>query len=164
MKLEIEQNGTRKPLVVENDGSGYTFLYGSSMGEADVLEVERGVYSVLLGGRSFEARVTSEGNEYDVQIGEHRFILRLHDPREARDGTRLGAGPGPKDVCAPMPGKVIKLLVCQGDQVDLEQGLVVVEAMKMENEMKAPKSGRVVNLAVKEGDTVAAGQVLATLE
>jgi biotin carboxyl carrier protein len=164
MKLEIECNGKRKPLVVSSDGSRFDYLYESRLGEADVIEVQRGIYSILLGGRSFEARVVPDGNKYDVQIGRHRFQLSLHDPREPYDGTKLGAGPGPKEVAAPMPGKVVKVLVTEGESVELDQGVVVVEAMKMENEMKAPKAGRVVHVLVKEGEAVAAGQVLATLE
>ena len=63
-----------------------------------------------------------------------------------------------------MPGKVVRVLVAQGEQVEADQGMVVVEAMKMQNELKAGRSGRVTMLAAEEGATVAAGQVLAVIE
>ena len=71
---------------------------------------------------------------------------------------------GRQNVTAPMPGKVVRLLVADGDSVQAGQGIAVVEAMKMQNEMKAPRSGRVAALAVHEGDTVGAGAVLAVIE
>ena len=95
MKLEVEYNGKRKPPVVTSDGSRFNHLYESRLGEADVIQVQRGIYSVLLGGRSPEAHVLPDGNKYDVQIGLRRFQLSLHDPREAYDGTRVWRGPWP---------------------------------------------------------------------
>jgi biotin carboxyl carrier protein len=63
-----------------------------------------------------------------------------------------------------MPGKVVRVLAAVGDSVEAGQGILVVEAMKMQNELKAPRAGRVVSVSAKEGDTVAAGEVMAEVE
>jgi biotin carboxyl carrier protein len=81
--------------------------------------------------------------------------------------TRSGRGrigEGLQSVSAPMPGKVVRVLVTEGQSVAAGQGIAVVEAMKMQNEMKAPKSGRVIQLKVREGETVGTGEVLALIE
>jgi len=131
---------------------------------AEIVAVEPGVYSVLLEGRSYEARVEESNGSVIVFIDGHRFEVEIRDPRRrSRHGGPPG-GEGRLNVAAPMPGKVVRLLVAEGDSVTAGQGLLVVEAMKMQNEMKAPKAGRVVTLAARQGATVAAGEVLAVIE
>jgi biotin carboxyl carrier protein len=131
---------------------------------AQIVCVEPGVYSVLLDGRSYEARVEESDGCTIVFIDGHRFEIEIRDPRRRfRHAGRLGAE-GRLNVAAPMPGKIVRLLVAEGDPVEAGQGLLVVEAMKMQNEMKAPKAGRVVTLAARQGATVAAGEVLAAIE
>ncbi len=129
-----------------------------------IAEIEPGLYSVLDGTRSIEARVRRNDAGYVVEIDGRVLEVELEDPRELRKGVRHHAREGRVDVKAPMPGKVVRVLVAVGDTVEEGQGLMVVEAMKMQNEMKAPKDGKVVALAGKEGASVAAGQVLVTLE
>jgi biotin carboxyl carrier protein len=131
---------------------------------AQIVVVEPGVYSVLLDGRSYEARVEQSDGFVIVFIDGHRFEVETRDPRRwSRQAGRAGVA-GRSSVMAPMPGKIVRLLVAEGDTVAAGQGLLVVEAMKMQNEMKAPHAGRVVTLAAREGATVAAGQVLAVIE
>jgi biotin carboxyl carrier protein len=131
---------------------------------AQIVTVEPGVYSVLLDGRSYEARVEDGNGCVVVFIDGHRFEVEIRDPRRwTRQSGRAGAE-GRLNVTAPMPGKIVRLLVAEGDEVEAGQGLLVVEAMKMQNEMKAPKAGRVVALTAREGATVAAGDVLAAIE
>ncbi|HWE49048.1 MAG TPA: biotin/lipoyl-containing protein [Bryobacteraceae bacterium] len=128
--------------------------------EATAVEVEPGVYSVLSEGASWEVRVTGE----EITIGDHRLRFEVEDPRQWR---RTGAGAethGRASILAPMPGKIVRILVKAGDDVVAGQGIVVVEAMKMQNEMKAPKDGRVTAIQVKENDSVTAGAVLAIVE
>ena len=133
-------------------------------GGAEIVAVEPGVYSVLKDGRSYEARVEQSGSEVIVFIGGHRFEMEIRDPRRwSRQPARQGVE-GRMQIAAPMPGRIVRLLVAQGDSVAAGQGLLVMEAMKMQNEMKSPKAGRVVSLTASEGDTVAAGQVLAAIE
>jgi biotin carboxyl carrier protein len=126
--------------------------------------VEPGVYSVLVDGRSYEARVEESDSCVVVFIDGHRFEVEIRDPRRwSRPSAKLGVE-GRLNVTAPMPGKIVRLLVAEGDTVESGQGLLVMEAMKMQNEMKAPKAGRVVSISAREGATVAAGDVLAAIE
>jgi biotin carboxyl carrier protein len=129
-----------------------------------IVAVEPGVYSVLMNGRSYEARVEQSDGCLIVVIDGHRFEVEIRDPRRwSRHTTKPGIE-GRLNVTAAMPGKIVRLLVAEGDTVAAGQGLLVVEAMKMQNEMKAPKAGCVVSLTAREGATVAAGDVLAAIE
>jgi biotin carboxyl carrier protein len=129
-----------------------------------IVAVEPGVYSVLMNGRSYEARVEQSDGCLIVLIDGHRFEVEIRDPRRwSRHTTKPGIE-GRLHVTAAMPGKIVRLLVAEGDTVAAGQGLLVVEAMKMQNEMKAPKAGCVVSLTAREGATVAAGDVLAAIE
>ncbi|HLY18398.1 MAG TPA: biotin/lipoyl-containing protein [Bryobacteraceae bacterium] len=133
-------------------------------GGAQIVAVEPGVYSVLLDGRSYEARVEQSADCVIVFIDGHRFEVKINDPRRwSRSAGKPGIE-GRSNVVANMPGKIVRLLVAEGDTVEAAQGLLVVEAMKMQNEMKAPKAGRIVALPAREGETVAAGEVLAVIE
>jgi biotin carboxyl carrier protein len=131
--------------------------------QADVEMPEPGVYSVLIGGRAYEARVEETATALVVVIDGRRFEIDVRDPRRfTRKGRGAGAD-GVQTVAAPMPGKIVRVLVAAGDEVTAGQGLLVVEAMKMQNEMKAPRAGTVLSLSATEGVTVTAGQVLATI-
>jgi biotin carboxyl carrier protein len=125
-------------------------------------EVEPAVYSVLRNGRSYEARIAPAANGWTVEIAGRRYAVEVGNPRNAKHGR--GAAGGRRNLTAPMPGKVVRVLVKTGDAVEAGQGVVVVEAMKMQNEMKAAHAGRVVEVRVKDGDTVAAGDILVALE
>lgn len=160
MNFAIRIDGRPLPLRLEGEGDGW-LVNGQS---ASVLEVEPGIYSVLLAGGSFEARVERGEDGWIVHLGGRRFVLEVSDPR--RLGRKSGAlhREGRQKLAAPMPGKVVRVLVGEGEQVEAGQGLIVVEAMKMQNEVKAPQPGRVVSLAAREGAAVAAGEVLAIIE
>jgi biotin carboxyl carrier protein len=126
----------------------------------DILEVEPGVFSVIRDGRSYEARVTPEG----IQIEGRRIAVELHDPRAYRRQSGAAASGGRQNIAASMPGKIVRVLVAEGDEVQPGQGLIVVEAMKMQNEVKAAKAGRVTKVHVADGATVSAGQPLIAIE
>jgi biotin carboxyl carrier protein len=129
---------------------------------ADVEVPEPCVYSVLLEGHSYEARVEETANGLVVVIDGRRFEIEVRDPRRfSRKGA--GAADGVQTIVAPMPGKIVRVLVAVGDEVMPGQGLLVVEAMKMQNEMKAARAGKVLSLAAREGSTVSAGEALATI-
>src|SRR5262249_13951499 len=126
---------------------------------ADVRKVEPGVYSVLLDGRSYHVRVDG----MHVSVAGRQFRVERIDPRRwSREQSGLRAE-GVEVIAASMPGKIVRVLVAAGDQVEAGQGLVVVEAMKMQNEMKAARAGRVASLPAVPGATVNAGEVLAIL-
>jgi biotin carboxyl carrier protein len=129
-----------------------------------VSEVEPGVYSVLLGGDSFEVRFLAAPDGWTAEIGGRRFPVQVRDPRDAGSRSKTALGSGRQNIAAPMPGKVVRVLVKEGDHVEAGQGLVVVEAMKMQNEMKASRPGRVIRLNARPGKTIAAGETLVVLE
>lgn len=129
-----------------------------------VRQVEPGVYSVLLDGVSYEIRIQQSSERLTAAAAGRRFAVEVRDPRDATRGSSASIGSGRQSVTAPMPGRVVRLLVAKDDMVETSQGLVVVEAMKMQNELKAARPGRVIDIRAREGDTVAAGDVLLVLE
>jgi biotin carboxyl carrier protein len=118
------------------------------------------VYSVLVDGRSYEVRVDGA----NISVSQRTFRVELVDPRRWKRDRNHRQTEGVQNIAATMPGKVVRVLVSPGDQVEAGQGLIVVEAMKMQNEMKAVRAGRVVTLAAVAGATVNAGEILATIE
>lgn len=135
---------------------------------ANWVRVAPGRYSILLEGRSYEARVTlapgaDTAREFAVRVGGENYRVELHDPRAWQRRSGGPGSDGPQDINAPMPGKVIKLLVAQGDEVKEDQGLLVMEAMKMQNELRAPRAGRVEKIYVREGEGVETGAKLVRL-
>jgi biotin carboxyl carrier protein len=142
---------------------GRTFEIDSE-GLSSVRQVEPGVYSVLLDGVSYEIRAIQTPQGLSVEAGGRRFKVEVRDPRDASPGSRGAIATGRQNVAAPMPGKVVRVLVEVGESVEAGQGLVVVEAMKMQNEMKASHPGRVVEIRAQAGATVGAGDTLVVLE
>jgi biotin carboxyl carrier protein len=128
--------------------------------DADIVEVEPGVYSVIDGMTSWEVRVA--GNE--ITINGHRFLFEIDDPRQWKRSRHAADTQCRVSIAAAMPGKIVRVLVAVGDEVAAGQGIIVVEAMKMQNELKAPRDGRVTAIDVKENDSVNAGAVLAVIE
>jgi biotin carboxyl carrier protein len=165
MNLTIEFDGAAWPLELARDGEEWRFrLRGSETRCARVRLAEPAVYSVLLDGRSYDVYVEEAADGLVVVIGGHRFEIGVRDPRKLSH-KRGGPGhEGRQNVTAPMPGKVVRVLVAAGDEVAAGQGLLVVEAMKMQNELKAARPGRVETISVREGATVSAGEVLAVIE
>jgi biotin carboxyl carrier protein len=134
--------------------------------DASVAEVAPNTFSVLLNGESHQIRVAPRADgTLTMHTGLAEYHAEVTDPRVWR-GRRHGTleVEGRQQVTAPMPGKVIRLLVNEGDSVEAGQGLLVVEAMKMQNEIRSPKSGKVEKLLAKEGLAVNAGDVLAWVE
>lgn len=119
-------------------------------------------------GKVFNCRVEgkhSSGEPAEVFVGTRRYALTVTDPKRLRSaGVVGGHADGAARIIAPMPGKVVRILVEQGAQVNAGAGVIVVEAMKMQNEMKAPKAGVVSSLNVPVGTTVNGGDVLAVIE
>jgi biotin carboxyl carrier protein len=141
----------------------------------DAVFVQNGILSLLLEGKSYEIKrenIASEntrseinGSDVNVVVGHTRFAAAVRDPRSFRSRQRAGASEqGLKKITAPMPGKVVRILAAVGTQVEAGQSVIVIEAMKMQNELKAPKSGAVKKINVVEGAAVEAGQSLAEIE
>jgi multidrug efflux pump subunit AcrA (membrane-fusion protein) len=140
---------------------------GLALDGVSVLRVQDGIYSVLAGGRSYEVKIipgpAGQGGWF-VDVSGHHLPVALIDPRDARHPGAGLAGDGRQNIGAPMPGKVVRVLVEEGQMVAAGEGLVVVEAMKMQNEMKSPRAGRVCSVTAKAGQTVEAGEVLVAVE
>ncbi len=166
MKLALTFHGGPEDLIeILSPAPDCRFRLGEGPERAAQVETpEPGVYSVLMDGRSYEARVEEHAGGLVVVIEGYRFEIDVRDPRRFRRAPGTSGASGMQTVSAPMPGKVVRVLAAVGDTVDAGQGLLVVEAMKMQNEMKSPRAGKVASISVKEGATVAAGEVLATIE
>lgn len=148
---EVEVNVTRTDghFTVEIDGTPHA---------VDARKLEGDFYSLIVDGRSYEISVDWNGTSYFVRHGASEQVVRLADPgRKARE---MRAGEGPAKVVSVMPGKVVRLLVSEGDAVEANQGVAVIEAMKMENEIAAPKQGKVLSIDVQPGSNVDAGVTL----
>ena len=131
----------------------------------DAHQVQDSVWSILYGTESFEVDVQGRDDEYEVLIGGdcYKFSL-MNEQRKAliRAGGKGAAGKAL--VTSPMPGKVLKLLVAEGEEVQTDQGVIVVEAMKMENELKSAIAGKVKEIFVEEGQVVESGAKLLLVE
>lgn len=164
MKYEVEIQGREVSVQIEHRDGRVAARTGSRSYDLEVVSPEPGVYTFFAGDQVYEAGVSAlEGGSLRVEIGGHLFTTRIIDRRRRRAATEHGIE-GRQNLIAPMPGKVVRVLLSPGEDVALGQGVVVVEAMKMQNEIKSPKSGRVIEVRVAEGATVNANQVLAVVE
>ena len=157
-------------LARENADGVRRFRIGSQSAEAHCAEITPGVYSLLMEGRSYEASISKRPGDapglagpYVVVVGLRRYLVELRDPRQwRRRGSSLEAE-GPQEIVAPMPGKIVKILVTEGQEVKRDQGLLVIEAMKMQNELRAPRAGHVERVYMAEGRGVESGARLVLL-
>ncbi len=168
MKLGIELDGKPHTVELSRVGERLRCVLDGKPVDADAAEVAPGVYSILTEGKSLEVRVEPRpeagASGLRVNVGDREFAAAVLDPREwKRHRGAAAEAEGRQQVLAPMPGKIVRLLVATGDVVEAKQGLVVVEAMKMQNEIRSPKSGKVERLLVIEGQAVNAGEVLAII-
>jgi biotin carboxyl carrier protein len=162
-----EKKGSSARIGLRETGEGqYEVTLDGVTVHVDAVSSGRTIYSVIEDGQQFEAMVDEKGaHGFDVLVGGRIFHLEAIDER-----TRLLAGhaasvvSGPQTVEAEMPGKVSKLNLAPGAPVSEGQGVLVVEAMKMENEIPSPIDGVIREIAVSEGDTVEAGTVLFTVD
>ncbi len=166
MKFEIQLTGpsgkTLRTVELERSADRWEISLDGKPVDADAVEIAPNTLSLILDGQSYEVRITHLANGVlELQTGLQEFSAEVVDPRAWR-GRRHGAleVEGRQQVTAPMPGKVIRILVQAGDKVEAGQGLFVVEAMKMQNEIRSPKGGTVERLHVKEGQPVNAGEAL----
>lgn len=160
--VEIDGKKLRVDLPVgAGDGGAVDCLVDCRAMAVDVCLLQPGVMSLIVNGRQYRCVLDGDG----VAIDGRRYGFVVDDPRSLQGRRGAGAGTeGPRPVKAPMPGRVVRLLVSAGDDVAEGQAVVVIEAMKMQNELKSPKGGRVIRVAVAVGDTVGAGDVLAVVE
>lgn len=173
MKLIAEVAGHQHELTLERDAAEPTRVYATVDGrsyEINAREINAGFHLLLNEARVYKCRVDKTGirstGGAEVYVGNQAYGVTVIDPKRMRSGQRAGAHgvDGSAQIVAPMHGKVVRVLIEQGASVEAGDGLIIVEAMKMQNEMKAPRAGVVLKLNARAGATVNAGDVLAVIE
>lgn len=164
MNYDIAIDGKRYRLeLARREGRWQCVLDGQEI-EVDSVLARPDVLSLRLGNRAYEVKCERVGNDMHLWVGSVRYAAEVRDPRSLRSRGRAVDEHGPRKLTAPMPGKVVRILLREGSAVEAGAGIMVVEAMKMQNEVKSPKKGTVQKIVVQEGAAVNAGDVLAIVE
>src|SRR5215469_11290990 len=132
--------------------------------EVDAVLARPDVLSLRVGNKAYEVKCERVGADLHLWVGSVGFAADVRDPRSLRGRIRAAEDHGPRKLTAPMPGKVVRLLLSPGAEVEAGAGVLVVEAMKMQNEVKSPKKGVIQKIVVTEGAAVNAGDVLAIVD
>ncbi|HVA78450.1 MAG TPA: biotin/lipoyl-containing protein [Candidatus Binataceae bacterium] len=150
----------------EISAESFAIKFGEHRFDADVRKVGPASFSIIINGRSFDLDVVREGVELVVasRAGSTRLTLVDAARRASRAAAKKPEVSGRAEIKAAMPGRVVAVLVAPGDEVKADQGVVTVEAMKMENELKSPKAGKVIEVRVVAGQTVEKGELLVVIE
>jgi biotin carboxyl carrier protein len=173
MTFQFEIADRRRTIDVQRQAQGYRVVVDGRTRLVDAIRVGAQAWSLIVrdteGGdvTSVEATVAPQNGNgaVDVYIDGHCITVAQRSGLGRRARAAVGSeGAGPQRVTAPMPGKVVRVLVAAGDEVQPRQALVVVEAMKMENELRAARAGRVKDVLVQEGQSVEAGTALVVVE
>ena len=166
MIYEANLGQERYLVEIARKGEAYTIKLGDKEYVADVRKIGKALYSLLINNHSYNVEIRSNRYSHSVDLPWGSFQVDVYSQREGRLGAR-GARLevlGRVEVSSPMPGRVVKILKEVDEQVREAEGVIVVEAMKMENELRSPKEGKVVEVCVAEGDAVNAGEVLVVVE
>jgi biotin carboxyl carrier protein len=167
VSFELDVAGLVRNVQVAHDGGRFDILLDGAPHNVDAVAIEPGRWSLLLAdGRSHEVVVVPNGHDggATVLVDGSVVPVAVRDPRRSRAaGAAHGSGQGPIRIVAPMPGKVVRVLAAPGDPIAARQSVIVVEAMKMENELRAPRDGIVAEVLVREGALVEAGALLLTI-
>jgi biotin carboxyl carrier protein len=159
MRFSATADGRTLRVEVRGRDGRYTVLVDGKPLEVDVVDTGRHFASLLVDGRSHGVGIERRSDGYRVHFADDTVTVGLEDA--ALGGATPAQRPaGPARLTAPMPGRVVRVLAEAGREVEAGEGLVVVEAMKMENELRTPRAGRVTEIAVREGQTVETGALL----
>lgn len=168
MKIEAEVNGNRHSVEIIRDGDHVTAEIDGRRYEVEASEPEPNVLLIKREGKICELFVSPPASISEptvVTIAGRQIEVSLNDPKRLRASASADDHPdGTAEIKTSMPGKVVRILVAEGDLVAKGDGIIVIEAMKMQNELKAPKDGTVKSIRFEAGQTVAAGEILATIE
>ena len=165
MKLIARHNGDELPIEVERHGAGYIVTMGGRSIYADMITAGPYLYSLRLeDGIHFSLTHHRDGNTHELSLAGSKVVVDIIDPLTLKRRSREDAGGAGGVLKALMPGRIVKVFVNQGDTVRKGTGLVILEAMKMENEIQAPADGTVDEIFVNVGDTVEAGAPLVHIE
>jgi biotin carboxyl carrier protein len=163
MTYEVIVSGRTVHVAITRGEQGFTVTVDGTPVDLDVSTTSGGTVSLLLEGKSYEVRHDKSNGQ--ISVNGRRFDVEVRDPRSLRARrSAAGSEAGPRKITAPMPGKVVRILAAAGAEVEASQGMIVIEAMKMQNELKSPKKGRVQKMLAAEGATVNAGDTLAIVE
>ena len=165
MVYQVTVDGKPHRLELERaEGAWKCRLDGRDI-DVDAVVARPDVLSLLVDGLSYEIKREQTATDLHLWVGSTRFEVELRDPRSLRS-RRDGAGDpsGPRKLVAPMPGRIVRVLLAEKSEVEAGQGIVVVEAMKMQNEIKSPKKGVVRKILAAQGANVNAGDVLAIVD
>jgi biotin carboxyl carrier protein len=162
MRFSASISGKDRQLEIIRRGEGFECRIDGKYVEIDMSRISSDILSILYEGKSYEVR---RGVNEAVTVGENSYQIRLTDPRSWRSRNQSGAGGyGPQKLTASMPGKVVRVLAKAGASVHSGQGILVIEAMKMQNELRAPRAGTIASIQVREGQAVNAGEVVAIID
>jgi len=165
MKMEARLRDRQRQVQVSREGGRYRARIDGRDVDAEIVEDGRGSLIVRSGGRTFDITYWKEGRELHLDLGEMMAAVEILDPlRPSADGRGEQDAGGRREIRAAMPGKVVAVKAKRGEEVRQGQGVVVVEAMKMENEVPSPRSGKVAALEVAPGQTVEKGALLFSIE
>jgi biotin carboxyl carrier protein len=168
MSYEIKINDRMAQIeLISRNGNQIQVMLDNKLYELDIVEVEKGVYSILHNNRSFNVELVEAKNakNYTVNTLYESFDVQIIDAETKYLMNRMGDdGEDEKVIASPMPGKVVKVLVKQGDEVKAGETVVIVSAMKMESEYKVKQDRVIKKVLVKEGDTVAGDQPMVIIE
>ena len=168
MQYEVEIGGRRLQVVVTRSGDGFAVSVDGRVRQVDAARIDAHTLSLVV-DRVWSNEVSIASNpdtgQLDVHVGDTPVAVTLNGRRRwGRKEKGGGASSGPQRLVAPMPGKVVRVLVKAGDTVAAKQPVVVVEAMKMENELRAGREGTVAEIHVREGMSVDAGALLLVIQ
>jgi len=165
MRLKAIVDEREEDLLLKFEDGRVSAEVGDRVYSLDVREIEADSYLFFLNTNVHECRVSTSKGTFDVSIHGRNYSITIVDPKRLRSGQNSDRHHhGVAEILAPMPGKVVRVQTEVGATVEKGAGVIVVEAMKMQNEMKSPRDGTVVSIKVKPGDTVNAGDVLAVVE
>jgi len=168
VKYYVDVENRTIELDFQEEGEQLLVRVGEDVFTLDLRQVTQpSLYSLLIDNRSYEIFVEENGDDFDVLIGGEMFHLKVQDEwarRLANIQRKTQVETGLLAIKAPMPGAVISIEVAPGQDVAKGQGVVILSAMKMENEIKTPRAGRVKSVEVQPGQTVEQGRTLVVIE
>jgi len=164
MTYDITIDGKHYRLDLNRADGSWSCLVDGREVEVDAVLARPDVLSLRIGNKAHEVKCERVAGEIHLWVGGARFAAEVCDPRSLRGRVRAMDDHGLRKLTAPMPGKIVRVLVSEGAEVEAGAGVLVVEAMKMQNEIKSPKKGTIQKILVNEGAAVNAGDVLAIVE
>jgi biotin carboxyl carrier protein len=161
---DVILDGNHYRLELNQNERGWSCRVDGREVEVDAVLARPDVLSLRIGNQAYEVKCERSAGDVHLWVGSQRFAAEVRDPRSLRSRARAADDHGPRKLTAPMPGKVVRMLLKAGEAVEAGTGVLVVEAMKMQNEIKSPKKGTIQKILVSEGASVNAGDVLAIVE